>query len=454
MYTCMYTGTWRQFSFNACLDVCKLPGLLLPANHFDSARQIKVGPCINGDGCATAIPTSLDSWETSACSRPRKPQPTWSCPPGSCAPGGKTWSFTLIWLNFLETSFVPQNLYPKMLCQISWQISSVPQVLQFLARARLWESGSDIGSITPADSPQQQIRPQQLVFHWINWFAATIPIAWCCSRFHGKSSLAGLRTFQVVPGLGCPSGGCGCNQQSCDTGGNNQDEMWIVSILPLREMNQSKDGDTYTSFETWNHQKNCCDMTMLHKLVTRTSMQPEIPSFSGPHFKWETTWNVHPTLDKARDATNPHLTQLTGKGISETARNLGDLNGAHGAWPLSAALLNDTCELELHRIKKKQLKPWWNLMEWIYKLESDPICLGRSCHGGFDAVFYGAFCDGSTRGPLPPLKKPWRHNLGWNQTVESQKATQWASLQSPEKSETSWNFMKIWQRVLPKNAHL
>ena len=82
-----------------------MPGLLLPANHFDSTRQIKVGPCINGDGCATAIPTSLDSWETSACSRPRKPQPTWSCPPGSCAPGGKTWSFTLIWLNFLEISF-------------------------------------------------------------------------------------------------------------------------------------------------------------------------------------------------------------------------------------------------------------------------------------------------------------------------------------------------------------
>lgn len=91
-------------------------------------------------------------------------------------------------------------------------------------------------------------------------------------------------------------------------------------------MNQSKDCDTYTvsihHIRSLGNQENCCDMAMLHKLVTRTFTQPEIHSFSGPHFL-ETTW-THPT--KARDATNPHLTTGTKNGTWAPVHSINVLN--------------------------------------------------------------------------------------------------------------------------------
>ena len=81
-------------------------------------------------------------------SRPRKPQPTWSCPPGSCAPSGKLWGFTLNLLNFLEAlcgvaqDLLSENALPMEL--ILWRFHGrvpAPRSCSSLATAGLSESG-------------------------------------------------------------------------------------------------------------------------------------------------------------------------------------------------------------------------------------------------------------------------------------------------------------------------
>lgn len=183
---------------NACLDVCTdcqvrftlMPTILMR----DKSTLVK--PCINALRLRHC-PTSLDSLDliltspkfcesqvaNNICeqlqlfvvnhgflllrkcqqilphnSRPRTPQPTWSCPPGSCAPGvymgfGRRFSGE----THVNPFFcLPQNqIKPEDIrkCSAQWSCLEIQQqispVLQFLGGSGFQKLGwSDMGSIT------------------------------------------------------------------------------------------------------------------------------------------------------------------------------------------------------------------------------------------------------------------------------------------------------------------